>query len=319
MSLVVKEMCIYTREDLHRLQHCMYLTFLKEPRLYYDEAATRCGASRNTISKYWRLGLEKEVFFPPQIRLNMYKNRKEYIYLIQSDSVDELFEYFQKQPSVIYEALTLGKFDLLVQTSKPLDVLPDRTLFWGSRGNYIYPVTPNYSFESALNRMEKLLKEEHSPSKSSVEYPREPPEKGSSHYGWMIFPYVKYNMRTGFTRIVKQLHIAFDSFFQGLEFLLNVSTVLLPYYPFGYAQYAKHFLVFWSDYEEFLCEFLGLLPSHTSIIKVNDALIAYVNILNDGQSNEHRFFSLCFKMRKLKLVNKFWAANPVFRYVPDVP
>lgn len=317
MRLMVREMCIYLQEDLQRLYHCMYLTFLGEPRLYYDEAAVRCSASRNTISKYWRHGLKEEILFPPQIRLNMYKHRKEYTYLIQSDSADDLFEYYQNQPNVIYEALTLGKFDLFLQTSKPLDVLPDRTLFWGSRGNYIYPVTPYYSFDTALNRMEKLLAEEHSPSKLKVEYPEEPPEKGSSHYGWMIFPYVKYNMKTGFTEIVKKLHISFDSFYKGLDFLLNVSTVLLPYYPFGYAQYAHRFFVFWTDYEEFLCKFLGLLPSHTSIVKVNDALFAYVNILKDGQPNEHRFFSLCFRMRELKLVDKFWAASPVFRWVPD--
>jgi len=46
----------------------------------------RCNVCRNTASKYWKKGLKEEVFFPPQIRLKRYENRKEYSYLIQKDT-----------------------------------------------------------------------------------------------------------------------------------------------------------------------------------------------------------------------------------------
>ena len=319
MRVLVEEMCIYTQDDLQQLQHCLYRTFLKEPRLYYDVAGKRCNACRNTTSKYWREGLKHQVFFPPQIRLKMYENRKEYIYLIQSDSAHELYEYYKKQPNLIYVAMTLGKFDLFLQTSSPLEVIPDRTLFWGGRGNYIYPETPLYSFKKGYSLMQELLEKEHSPSQIPVDYPEELCDVGDPEYGWMIYPYVKYDMRTGFTKIIKKLHISFDSFYKGMEYLMEISTMLLPYYPFGYPQYIHHFFVFWSDYEEFLCKFLGLLPCHTSIVKVNDALLAYVNILRTTQSNEEDFFNLCFKMRKLELINKFWIVNPVFFSIPEIP
>lgn len=38
-------------------------------------------------------------------------------------------------------------------------------------------------------------------------------------------------------------------------------------YSFGYVQYTQHFFVFWSDYEESLCKFLGLLY-HTFVLRL---------------------------------------------------
>ncbi len=315
----MKEMCIFKREDKYELRHSMYRTFLEEPRLYYDEAAKKCDSCRNTVSTYWREGLKKEIFFPPQIRLKMFKNRKEYIYLIQNDSANRLYEHFKKHPDIVYMTYTSGKFDILLQTSKPLDVLPDRTIFHGSRGNYIYPDTPNCSYEDALNRMERLLAQEHFLSKIEVEYLEEPPGIGSSHYGWMIYPFVKRDLRTGYTKIVKKLRISYDSFHKGLDYLLNVSTKLLPYYPLGFRLYSQHFLVFWSNYEEFLCEFFGCLPCHTSITKVNNEALVMLVSTQKGETLSERLYRLCFRMIDLGLVNHFWSSKPVYYWVPDAP
>ncbi|MGC1119899.1 MAG: hypothetical protein WBA22_02295 [Candidatus Methanofastidiosia archaeon] len=296
----------------------MYRTFLREPRLHINDATVRCDASRNTVAKYWKEGLKKKVLFPPQIRLNMYKSRKEYIYLIQSDSVHKLYSHFQKDSDVVYISYTSGKFDILLQTSKELDVLPDRTLLYGSRSNYIFPDLVNCTYESALDRMEAMLENEQSPSKIPVEYPDEPPEKGSPHYGWMIFPYVKYDLRTGFTPIVKKLHISFDSFYRGINYLLNISTRLLPYYPLGFRLYSQYFFVFWSDYEDFLCKFLGCLPCHTSITKVDGALVVYLSI-QKGEEMTERLFQYCSRMIELGLIDRFWSSSPIYHWKPNIP
>jgi hypothetical protein len=311
----VKEVCIFLREDIEKLNHCMYRTFLREPRLFSGTAAQRCSVSRNTFSKYWKMGLEDEIFFPPQIRLKVYEKRREYIYLIQSDSAHDLYEHFKKHPDTVYIAYTSGKFDILLQTKKKLDVPPDRTLFSGCRGNYIFPETPLCSYEKALDRMEALLSQDHDPSRIAVEYPEEPPEKGSSHYGWMIFPYIKYNLRTGYTPIVKELRISFDSFYKGINYLLNISTVLLPYYPLGFRLYSQQFFVFWSDYEDLLCKSFGHLPCHTSITKADDALFMYVSI--EKGLLEKRLLQFCFKMSDLGYIDRFWSSIPIYHWTPS--
>jgi len=309
-------MCIYLREDIHRLQHCLYQTFLKEPRLYYGIAGKKCNACRNTASKYWRKGLKEEVFFPPQIRLKMYENRKEYIYLIQNDKAHKLFEYYKKQSYTIFVTYTFGKFDLFLQTNKELDIIPDRTIFSGTRGNYMYPETPFCTYEDALDTMESMIEDQHTPSIIPVEYPKEPPKKGSSHYGWMIYPYVKYNLRTGFTPLVKKLHISFDSFYLGLKYLLNISTMLLPYYPMGYRLYSQYFFVFWSDYEEFLCELFGCLPCHTSITKVGDALIMMISV--EKGLLEKRLLQLCYTLIDREYVYRLWNSIPVYYWNQEI-
>lgn len=259
--------------------------------------------------------MKNEVFFPPQIRLKMYENKKEYIYLVQSNSVSELYDYYQTHPNVVYLAYALGKFDLVIQTDRPLEIVPNNTISYGSRSNYIYPETPYCEFDTALDRIEAVLDQQREPSRLAVEYPKEPEISGST-YGMQIFPYLKYNLRPNYTSIVKELGISFTSFYKGFEYLLNVSTCLLPYYPLGFLQYVQHYFVFWTDYEDLLCEIFGYLPCHVSITKIGDALFIYASILRDGMS-KYRFFHLCYNLLKQGYVNKFWTATPVFHWRPD--
>lgn len=315
-NVLVKEMSIFKREDIRRLQYCIYRTFLREPRLYYHEGAKRCHVVRNTFTQYWEEGLENEVFFPPQIRLKMYENRKEYIYLIQNDSAHELYQYYRERQNVVYLVFTSGKFDLLIQTTKPLEGVPDTALLHGCRSNYFYPETPFYSFETALDKMEALLNCPHNPSKSIVTFPEEPEIEGS-YYGWRIFPYVKYNLRVTYTSIIKELGISYPSFHKGFNYLLSISTVLLPYYPFGFQQYAHHFFVVWTRYEDMVRKFFSLLPCHVSITKVNDALLIYASIKEGGRFKV-RFFNLCYQILELGLAERFWTTIPIHHWTPDI-
>jgi hypothetical protein len=304
----------YSAKDKDQLEYRIYQTILDEPRIYYHNGANKCGVTRNTFTRHWYDGLRDQVFFPPAIRLKMFQNRKEYIYLIRNDKAHELYRYYMNHPDVVYLTYTLGKFDLLIQTRTPLDVNPDSTILFGSRSNYMYPKTPNYSFEIAFDRMNALLDQHHTPSHIEITYPEEPVLEGAK-YGWMIFPFIKYDLRTNYTRIVKKVNISFFSFYRGLDYLLSVSTVLLPYYPLGYRQYSHNLYVIWSDYEDFICDFFGCLPSHVSIFKVEDALIIYASTL---LALNYEFFDFCYRMLTLGLVKRFWTANPLYHWIPDI-
>ena len=98
---------------------------------------------------------------------------------------------------------------------------------------------------------------------------------------------------------------------------MRVSTKLLPYYPLGFRLYSQHFLVFWSNYEEFLCEFFGCLPCHTSITKVNNEALVMLVSTQKGETLSERLYRLCFRMIDLGLVNHFWSSKPVYYWVPD--
>jgi hypothetical protein len=310
-------MSLYSKEDIRLLQHCIYLTFLHDPRLYYDKGAEICGTVRNTFTKYWKKGLDQLIFFLPQIRLKMFRSRKEYIYLVQTDSVHKLFNYYKRHPAVVYLTYTLGKFDLFIQTDKPLEVVPNNTLFYGSRSDYEYPETPYCTFDSALDKIDHLLEMDHDPSFKKIEYPEEPEAKGDV-WAWRVYPYLKYNLRPNYTWIVKKLGISFASFYKGFEYLLNVSTVLLPYYPYGYLEYSCRLFVFWTDYEDLIRELFGYLPCHVSITKVEDALIVYAGIREKGEIKK-RFFDLCYRLLESGYVKNFWTNTPVFAWVPDPP
>ena len=309
----VKDMVMYSKEEIRCLQHSIYKVFLRDPRAYYHEGAEQCRVQRTTFSKYWRKGLKDQVLFSPQIRLKMYKDRKEYIYLIQNDKANELYKYYQNQPNVVYLAYTLGRFDLLVQTSRPLEVIPDSTLLYGSRSNYMYPETPYYSFKTAFDKMKSLLNQSHEPSHIQVTYPVEPEIKGAK-WGRMVFPYLKYNLRTNYTFIVKTLGISFSSFYSGFDYLLKVSAVLLPFYPFGMLMYRQYFLVFWTQYANLVCEFFSCLPCHVSITKVDDALLIYASCIS---TLEHRLFALCYQMLERGLIERFWTSAPLYHWVPN--
>lgn len=292
----------------------IYRTFLREPRMPFGRASKECYVSRNTLSRHWYDALRKGIFFPPQLRLKMYKGEKEYIYLVQNDLAHEMYENFKKNHNVLYMCYCLGKIDLLIQTDEPLKEIPENTLFFGNRGNYIFPETKNYGFNTCLKNIKNLLDQEHEKSKVPVLYIEKPDIKGSN-YGEMIFPYVKYDLKTNYTFIVKKLGISFASFYKGLDYLMNVSTVLLPFYPLGIMQYSQHFFVFWSEYEELLCELFGYFPCHVSLVKVNDALLVYApSIL----PIEFPLFTTFHKMLKMGLIDRFWTTDPLYHWKPDI-
>jgi hypothetical protein len=131
----------------------------------------------------------------------------------------------------------------------------------------------------------------------------------------MIFPHIKYDLQISFTTLIKKLHISYASFYKGLKYLLNVSTVLLPYYPKGFRLYSQHFFVIWSDYEKFLCECFSYLPCHTSITKVKDALLMYVSV--EKGLLEKRLLQFCFNLRDLGYIDRFWSSVPIYHWTPD--
>ena len=307
-------MSAFSKEDL-KLHHCIYKTLLADPRIYYHVAAKKCGVARNTFTKHWEDGLEQGIFFSPQIRPKMFSTRKEYIYLVQTDEVHELFEYYKNHPYLVYLAYTLGKFDLLIQTSRPLEVIPNNTILWGSRSNYSYPDTPQCTDEEALNTIQELLDRSHEISHLPVDYPDEPHIVGHQ-WGWKIYPHLKYNLRPNYTWIVKNMGMSFTSFYRGYEYLLEVCSVLLPYYPHGFSDYSQHFFVIWSDYEELICAVFGCLPSHVSITKLNGALLVCACIRERGKIIIP-FFQLFYKMLEMEIIEKFWTATPVFHWKPD--
>jgi hypothetical protein len=139
-------------------------------------------------------------------------------------------------------------------------------------------------------------------------------EHSSSHSS--LYPFLMIYL-TGFTLITKKLHISFDSFYRGLKYLFNVSTRLLPYYPLGFRLYSQYFFVFWSDYEELLCEFFSQLPCHVSMTKVKDALIMYVSI-QKGEGMSERLLKYCSKMIDLGLVDHFWSSRPIYHWKPEL-
>ena len=301
----------YYPKDDTQLHYCIYRTLLQTPRLSYLKAAKCCGVSRNTFTKHWEDGLDNLIFFLPQMRLDVFEDKREYIYLVQNKKAHELFKYYKKDKSVVYLAYTVGNFNLLIQTNKPLEILPDRTLFFGSRENYIFPEVPFHSFDTALEKMEAFLEERYTPSSIYVPYSKEPEIEGSE-WAWKIFPYLKYNLRANYTFIVKKLGISFTSFYKGYDYLSKVSTTLLPFYPLGQRQYLQNFLVFWTDYEEVIRDFFSLLPCHVSIVKVDDILLVYTSTLR-----EQKFYSLCYKLLELGFAEQFWVSMPLFHWVPD--
>jgi len=149
-----------------------------------------------------------------------------------------------------------------------------------------------------------------SPSLIDVTYPVEPSLEGSQ-YGWEIFLYVKYNLRTNYTFIVKKLGISFGSFYKGFDYLLKICTVLLPYYPVGFPKYTQYFFVIRSEYEFLVKDFFGLLPCHTSIIKIGDDLLIYTSV-EKGAGLKERFFDLIHRMFELGYIDRFWESNPVY-------
>jgi hypothetical protein len=300
----------------YRLYRLIYEVYMKNPRIKLYELAKYLGVVRNTAADHKKRAYEQKILFPPQLRLKMFAEVKEYVYALKADNAFRVYEELKSDPRVCYQVLCRGRFDLLVTTSFPLDdneIPHSEIAIGGSRSNYIIPFIPDIDFRISLERMQKKVRTESiSSSTWDVTYPHR--DIIWTNRDWDIFQLLRNDVSTKYTRLAAQVPMHYDTFSDSLERIFANTAMYVPYYPKGYDWYVKWILMAKSHYEYFLIDLLSCIPCTTVIYKVADWLIAHIKVAGDKSGDFLRFF---YGLENQGYMDMFDIASPALYWYPE--
>ncbi len=164
-----------------------------------------------------------------------------------------LFDKLRENPHIEYMVCCKGEFDLLIITNERIDLTMEDefrgVLLSGERGNYIYPDVKRGDYQIIFNEIDEFLKrKEFVPSKITTETG----ERGNewSEREERLFRYLKQDAGRKFTIIERQLKINRAVLLVSYAKVRKHTSVVVPYYPKGFREYTKFYVVMQTKYEE---------------------------------------------------------------------
>lgn len=302
-------------EQIHGLYRGIYEAYTDDFRIKLHELTDFLGTVRNTAASYVEKGRKKGIVFPPQLRLKMFAEVKEYVYALKVRDVFRVYEKLKSNPRIFYMEAGKGVFDLLITASLPLDLedIPlTRAVVQGTRSGYIIPYVPDIDSRISLEWMLKKAEEKPSPSIWEVTYP--PREVIWTNRDWDIFQLLRYDASIKYTDIATRIPMHSVTFSRSLERIKANTICYVPYYPKGYEWYLGWILLFRSSYEHFLIDLLSCIPCTTVVYKVTDWLFAHVRIEANYTGSYLRLF---LKLQDQGYIDTFDMASPAVYWYPD--
>jgi hypothetical protein len=300
---------------IHSLYRGIYEAYTENFRIKLHGLADNLGVVRNTASCYLRNAYNNEIIFPPQLRLKMFAEVKEYVYALKVHDEFRTYEGLKCNSQVFTMEVGKGIFDLLVITSLPLDLeeIPVReVVFSGERSDYVIPFIPDIDCRTSLEWMRKKGKETPMPSSLSTAYPNR--EILWTNRDWDIFQLIRYDASRTYTEIARKTPLHSDAFAESLTRILPNTISYVPYYPKGHESYMSWTLIFKSEYELFLIDLLSYFPCTTVMYKVADWLVAHIKVDPQCSGSYLRFFS---QLEDQGYIDTFDMGFPAVYWHPD--
>ncbi len=302
-------------ERVHSLYRGIYEAYTANFRIKLHELADYLHVVRNTTSDYLKKAYENEMIFPPQLRLKMFAEVKEYVYALKVHDGFRVYENLKISPHIFNMEAGKGIFNLFMITSLPLnleDIPVKEVVFEGVRSDYVIPFIPDIDSRTSLEWMKKRGEKTPSPSILEVTYPHR--DIIWNNREWDIFQLLRYNASKTHTEIAKKISLHSDTFAESLRRILANTINYVPYYQKGHGSYMSWTLIFQSDYEHFLIDLLSCFPCTTVIYKVTDWLVAHVKVDAHYSGSYLRLFC---QLEDRKYINTFDMAFPAMHWHPD--
>ncbi|MBU7014051.1 MAG: winged helix-turn-helix transcriptional regulator [Theionarchaea archaeon] len=292
----------------------IYEQLVQDERISLTSISRKLGLARNTVTSHYNHMIDHEILFPPGLRLKMFQDLKEYVYFMQFDKPMRVFQELEGNPRVIFQCLTSGAFDLIVFTDSPMDFESHpshkETVLEGFRGDYSFTHVTHTTYRDVFDEFKKNLQEEKlEPGFLSTDLPSR--KIVWTDLEWRLFYDLKYNMRRTFTEIVKKHKISKWLFYQSYDRVKENCIVTVPYYPEGASMYADFYLLLKTDYEKGLSDFLLQLPCTGLTFKVENHLVAWVNILRSSSFTE--FFGILHWMQDNGIAEDLKYVLPIYQ------
>jgi hypothetical protein len=274
-------MCSYYNTKKKEDFRVIYNMFYKEFRVKICDIVPLLKLNPHIASNRINEALEGEFVISPQIRKRSFKNFKEYIYIVRCDDPLKIFkELKDNKTDVIYHAVLIGFFNLLIISNKKLDI-NGVVIVEGVRSDYYIAYASYQSFDKARIKMMKIVEnfepEKYKPKNLIKIHWDENIDWWDSDFE-LLYQYFKFNARKPYTPVMKYKKIASNTINHFLIHIDKVCTVFTQFFPNGMSAYDPYFFMIETDYEDFIIELFSELPTSPFFFKVKNNLFVYAHL-----------------------------------------
>lgn len=283
-----------SKEQKREIHYRIYEQLLQDERVSLARMADNLGLARNTVTSHYTYMMEHEILLPPSLRLKMFKDLREYVYLLSFEKPVRVYQELEKNPNVVYHSVTSGAFDMVVITRSPVDFESHprfkECLLHGPRSDIFFPhCISRDTYEEAFYKVKQQL-EEGNYERGFL--PTEVQERKIvwTDTEWELFYDLKYDIRQTFTRIVKRHSISKWSFYRAYERIMKNCVKLVSFFPEGRLNYSDFYFMIETEYEKALTDLFMQLPCSSMYWHIEGRMLAWINIVRTFSFKE--FFGL---------------------------
>jgi DNA-binding Lrp family transcriptional regulator len=260
----------------------IYEQICDDSRVPLHEIAKRTGLSRNTVSKYLKEMYDKTIMIGPFLEMKPTQTYKEYVYFMNFEDPQKIFEGLKGFPHIVDHALTFGDWNILVITNELLDFSQliefENVVYRGVKYCYHEPLALQTAWgESFKNINEKIQHFAHrvlddEESKLAPALPWGPDE-------WKLFFAFRDNTRKNITSILRKIGVSYDVYRKWLKDVETYCTTHTGFYPQGYQTYQHHCLLVSTRYKKSVNSLLSLFPTTSVFMEVSDHVLVIVDVM----------------------------------------
>jgi hypothetical protein len=269
----------------------------KDYRTIYEELWKLPKITKEVINKKTKSGrfdeaMNQEFIKGPEIHKRSFRNLGEYVYFVNFEDPYKEFLRLYRNHGIVYYAKTLGFCNMVIFAKEEIDFKAE-TILEGYRSDYYVSYAPDCTWDQALETMEEKINTFNPDTYN-------PQETIQTHFDDMIdwdsedellFNHFRSNLRRPFTSLIEERKTTWPKAHNFLNNLPNTCTIHTSYYPHGFSAYTLHFLMFDTNYEDFIIDLFSELPTTAAFFKVSNRLFIQISILKSssgtGQQQEH--------------------------------
>lgn len=151
----------------------------------------------------------------------------------------------------------------------------EQTILGGIRSNYVVPTVPRQSYNTAFKKILKKSEEDIEPSLFDTKL-----LEGAKWTVdlWELYHYLKYNVRCKFIPLIEKFDFGTTTFYKKYNEILAQTDSYVPFFPLGERNYAPFYLLFKTQYQDFVANCFSELPVFSTHLRIKDSLLSYIRI-----------------------------------------
>jgi DNA-binding Lrp family transcriptional regulator len=251
------------------------------------QLAKNTGLNRTTVSKYLKEMRKKDILVGPYLEVKSSKSYTEYMYFMNFQNPQNVFEYLKEFPRVVYHALAAGDWNTLVISVIPLNfsrlVGFKDMVYTGVKYGMDTPKIKFKEWSTCFDAVNNTL-EKFSPG-SPCKNRELGPELEWGTRGWKLFSAFWKNPRKKKFLVLQNLDIRYEEYSLWVDSVKEYCSVNIRFYPQGYDHYVHQWILLDSQYEDQVKKVFSLFPSTPVIFQVGDRLLVEVAVITEVVTN----------------------------------